>query len=109
MSEKLQQLIKLIAGLDPKDPALFTKSNLPDSRVLTEKLGEAVSAAERDEAFAAFKEQHPKEYAAMAAVLDPPAEEAETPAEKKSQTEKTGGMVTGQDALKHLRKKGVTV
>ncbi len=109
MTEKLVKLIALILGLDPKDEAHFTKSQLPDSRVLAEKLGVSVSAAERDEAFEAFKDQYPEEATTMLAVLnppddDPPAEDEPAAEPAKKADEST--MITGQDALKHLRSKG---
>lgn len=70
MSDKIQKMVELIAGLNPADSAHFTKTNLPDSRVLAEKLGESVGAAERDEAFKAFKYQHPITAAKMLAILE---------------------------------------
>jgi len=103
MTEKNQKLIELILGLDPAEVAHFTKAQLPDSRVLAEKLGESVTAAERDEAFAAFAEQYPDEAAALKERLTPKTEEK---ASAEPTTEKKSTMITGQDALKHLRSKG---
>lgn len=110
MLEKIAKLVALIKGLNPKDEAHFTKSKLPDSRVLAEKLGDSVSAVERDEAFAAFKEQDPDAAAAMQAVLDG-ADQKEKPAEKaeKVEVDPAQEVVTGQDALKVMRKRGVKV
>ena len=102
MSDKIQQLVGAIAQLDPKDPAHFTKNRLPDSRVLGERIQEAVSAKERDEAWAVFLEQHPDAAAVVAATEKPSAKPEPTPEEKSD-------VVTGQDALKHLRKKGYKV
>ncbi len=103
MSEKIQALIELILGLDPKEEAHFTKNQLPDSRVLGEKLGEAVSAAERDEAFTAFAEQHPEKAAEFREALNSPAEDEPVAAPTKAGPSE---MITGQDAIKHLRGKG---
>lgn len=104
MTEKILSLIALILTLDPTDVAHFTKGHLPDSRVLGEKLGEQVTAAERDEAFSAFAEQYPAEAAILADALSQQAEDEPAAEPAKKADEST--MITGQDALKALRAKG---
>ncbi len=78
--------------------------------MLAEKLGDSVSAAERDEAFAVFKEQHPEVAEEMQAVLGA-ADQKEKPTEKTEEVEADPAqeVVTGQDALKAMRKRGVKV
>lgn len=49
--ERLAAIRKAAAGLDPNDPAHFTKISKPDATVLTELLGWQVTARERDEAW----------------------------------------------------------
>jgi len=57
MTEKIQRLIDAIDRLDRNDPAHFTGSGVPSANVLKELIGESVSAAERDEAWALYQEQ----------------------------------------------------
>lgn len=93
MSEKIQKLIALIAGLDPADPAHFTQGGKPCAPVLAEKLGESVTAAERDEAWAAYQSQNP------------PSEQS-TPAQAATKSKPDTGMVTCEDVIRNLRKQG---
>ncbi|MDP1628854.1 hypothetical protein [Parvibaculum sp.] len=48
-------VLNAIHGLDRRDNAHFTKAGKPDSGVLSERLGRTVSAAERDDAWAAYE------------------------------------------------------
>lgn len=71
MTEKIQKLIALIVELNPQDEAHFTAEGVPSAFVLKDQLGENVSAAERDEAFTAFKYQHPITAANQLQALNP--------------------------------------
>lgn len=102
MPNKIQKLIDLIAKLDPSVKGNFTKSNKPDCSVLAELLGDSVSGAERDEAFAAFTAQYPQEAELMLATLEAATAE---PTLEPTKAE-PGEIITGQDALKFLREKG---
>lgn len=49
------RIAAVIAELDPADEAHFTKSGKPDAGVIAERLGETVSAADRDRVWAAMQ------------------------------------------------------
>ena len=52
---KLDKIVALIGELDLQDQNVMTKSNKPDAGVLSEMLGENVSAQERDVAWQEFQ------------------------------------------------------
>lgn len=54
---KLERLIAAIGELNINDAAHFTGDGKPSANVLKEKIGEAVTAAERDEAWNEFQER----------------------------------------------------
>ncbi len=107
MSNNLQRLIDEIGKLDPKDTAHFTKGKQPDSRVLGERLKVAVTAAERNDAWKQFQEQNPGQAKEILAVLE--TAQVEESAADPEENPAEGEMITGQDALKRLRAKGIKV
>lgn len=66
--EKLELLIAAIGELDINDAAHFTGDGKPSANVLKEKIGEAVSAEERDTAWTEFQERAAENVSA--AVID---------------------------------------
>lgn len=50
------QIVEAIAKLEPGNEKHWTKGNLPDANVLSDLLNARVSAAERDAAWAVYKE-----------------------------------------------------
>ncbi len=115
MEEKQQKLVKIIEEMDPTNADNVTNAGLPTTKALSDKLGEAVSAAERDIAWSAFAEAQPEAATAFleAAIEAEKAsdDEDEEPAEAVVKVEKASDVkpVTGQDALKAMRAKGIKV
>ncbi len=106
MEQKQERIVAAIGELNPEDKAHFTKNGFPSSSVLTEMVGETVSAAERDACWKLFEESDPEKFKAMQAVLNPKKDDQESATKTE---EKVVATVTGQDALKHLRAKGVKI
>lgn len=55
--DKIQRICDAIAILDPDDPDQFTNAGLPQVDALEEVMGEDITAAERDAAWAQYKAQ----------------------------------------------------
>lgn len=91
MSDKMQRLVEAIEEVDLTNEDHTIASGAPNTNVLAGLIGEDVTAAERDEAWKLYLEQ---QEAAEKATVE---KDKNTPA------------VTGQDALKALRNKGMKI
>ncbi len=54
-ANEVQEIIAVIAEMDPKDEEQFTEGGKPDAKYITSVLGKRISAAQRDEAWDAYK------------------------------------------------------